>query len=390
MANETIVSPGVFTRENDQSFLPQGIGQIGAAIIGPTVQGPAFVPVLIRNGFSEFQRRFGGLSKNTYVPQTVREYLRSAGSVIVCRVLAGGGYKFNGSTKQLAALVTTGSAFSVLTSGHPSNAVTASAGSKVIEAVGATFSTQLKVGDGIRISSASVAFTSTVESIVSNTIVSMSEAFTGTAASSFATASRKTEINEILTVFYPSKNTSNANALELGDSTALSTVTNVSPFSISSSFGLTISGASQTAKNFTASLVTTQNDYIEQVIGLTGNSANSKTGANSYEFTAFPYLNFKSRQKQLADKHLLDIKLGIQESECTFTSSYSEGYNAASTPFITSQFDGSKNTTELFKFHTLADGTDTNKKYKISIANLKEPADIDGVEQYSQFNVLVR
>ena len=58
MANETIVSPGVFTRENDQSFLPQGIGQIGAAIVGPTQQGPAFVPVVIRNGFSEFQRRF--------------------------------------------------------------------------------------------------------------------------------------------------------------------------------------------------------------------------------------------------------------------------------------------------------------------------------------------
>ena len=51
MANETIVSPGVFTRENDQSFLPQGIGQIGAAIVGPTMQGPAFVPVVIRNGF---------------------------------------------------------------------------------------------------------------------------------------------------------------------------------------------------------------------------------------------------------------------------------------------------------------------------------------------------
>ena len=33
---EQIISPGVFTRENDLSFLPQGIGQIGAAIVGPT------------------------------------------------------------------------------------------------------------------------------------------------------------------------------------------------------------------------------------------------------------------------------------------------------------------------------------------------------------------
>ena len=390
MANETIVSPGVFTRENDQSFLPQGIGQIGAAIVGPTLQGPAFVPVVIRNGFSEFERRFGGLSKNTYVPQTVREYLKSAGSVTVCRVLAGGGYKFDGVDRQLAALVTTGSSFSELTTTHPSNAVTASAGSKVITAVGSLFTTQIKAGDTISITSASVTFNSLVEEVVSNTAISMSEAFTGTAAESLATASRKTEINEILTVFYPSQNKDNATALELGDSSATLPADGSTTFSISSSFGLTISGASQTAKIFTASLVTTQNDYIEQVIGLTGNSANSKTGANTYEFTAFPYLNFKSRQKQLADKHLLDIALKIQESECTFTSSFAEGYSAASTPFITSQLDGSKNTTELFRFHTLADGTDTNRKYKISIANLKEPANIDGVEQYSQFSVLVR
>ena len=53
---ETIISPGVFTRENDLSFLPQGIGAIGAAFIGPTQKGPAFVPTLIRNGFTEFTR----------------------------------------------------------------------------------------------------------------------------------------------------------------------------------------------------------------------------------------------------------------------------------------------------------------------------------------------
>ena len=41
---ERIVSPGVFTREKDLSFLPEGIGEIGAALVGPTDMGPAFVP----------------------------------------------------------------------------------------------------------------------------------------------------------------------------------------------------------------------------------------------------------------------------------------------------------------------------------------------------------
>jgi hypothetical protein len=46
---ERIVSPGVFTSETDASFLPQGISEIGAAIVGPTIKGPAFVPTLVRS-----------------------------------------------------------------------------------------------------------------------------------------------------------------------------------------------------------------------------------------------------------------------------------------------------------------------------------------------------
>ena len=64
---EQIISPGVFTRENDLSFLPQGIGQIGAAIIGPTTKGPAFVPTVVRY-FEEFEQIFGGYVSNYYTP----------------------------------------------------------------------------------------------------------------------------------------------------------------------------------------------------------------------------------------------------------------------------------------------------------------------------------
>ena len=92
---ENIISPGVFTRENDLSFLPQGIGQIGAAVVGPTEKGPAFVPTVIRRGFAEYEARFGSYSKDTYGPLTVRNYLRNAGTVTVVRVLGGGGWKYD-------------------------------------------------------------------------------------------------------------------------------------------------------------------------------------------------------------------------------------------------------------------------------------------------------
>jgi phage tail sheath protein FI len=89
---ERIVSPGVFTNEKDLSFLPQGISDIGAALIGPTQDGPAFVPTVIRN-LSEFEEIFGKEDQDFYVPFTAKQYLRSAGTVTIVRVLHIGGYQ---------------------------------------------------------------------------------------------------------------------------------------------------------------------------------------------------------------------------------------------------------------------------------------------------------
>ena len=36
-SSEKVISPGVFTNEIDQSFLPAAVADIGAAIVGPTV-----------------------------------------------------------------------------------------------------------------------------------------------------------------------------------------------------------------------------------------------------------------------------------------------------------------------------------------------------------------
>jgi len=88
---ERIVSPGVFTREKDLTFLPQGIGEIGAALIGPTEMGPAFVPTIIRN-FGEFETIFGKENQDFYVPFTAKQYLRNAGTLTIVRVLGLGGY----------------------------------------------------------------------------------------------------------------------------------------------------------------------------------------------------------------------------------------------------------------------------------------------------------
>ena len=93
--SERIVSPGVFTRERDLSFLPVGIGEIGAAIIGPTLSGPSFVPTVVTS-FQDFQTKFGNYTTDFYTPYTVKEYFKgNASSVTIVKVGFIGGYKTN-------------------------------------------------------------------------------------------------------------------------------------------------------------------------------------------------------------------------------------------------------------------------------------------------------
>ena len=91
---EKIVSPGVFTNEIDASFLPSAIGDIGAAIIGPTLKGPALVPTVVTS-FSEFEALFGSTFKSgsdTYqyfTSHCAESYLKNSGRLTVVRILDG-------------------------------------------------------------------------------------------------------------------------------------------------------------------------------------------------------------------------------------------------------------------------------------------------------------
>ena len=88
---ERIVSPGVFTRENDLSFLAQGVGEIGAAFIGPFKQGPAFIPTVVTSQ-SDFENIFGTPDGTYYTEYAVQNYLREAGTATIVRVAGIGGY----------------------------------------------------------------------------------------------------------------------------------------------------------------------------------------------------------------------------------------------------------------------------------------------------------
>ena len=94
---EKIISPGVFTNEIDQTFLPAAVADIGAALIGPTLKGPAGIPTVVTS-FSDFQAKFGDTFKNGLAGDTVQfltshaaeEYLKNSDTLTVVRILANG------------------------------------------------------------------------------------------------------------------------------------------------------------------------------------------------------------------------------------------------------------------------------------------------------------
>ena len=88
---ERIVSAGVFTNEVDQSFLAGGIAQIGAAIVGPTVKGPALIPTQITS-YGDFTAIFGSYTDDSYVPFVVQDYLKNGNVITVTRLLYEDGY----------------------------------------------------------------------------------------------------------------------------------------------------------------------------------------------------------------------------------------------------------------------------------------------------------
>lgn len=89
--SERIVSPGVFTREIDQSFLAQGVAAIGGVVVAPFNKGPGFSPTVITSE-GDLTNIFGDPDGVLYGPMTAQQYLRQQGQVTVCRVGGLGGY----------------------------------------------------------------------------------------------------------------------------------------------------------------------------------------------------------------------------------------------------------------------------------------------------------
>lgn len=93
---ESIISPGVFTRENDISFIQPAPIAAGAAFLGPAVKGPYDQPTIVTS-YSEYVRKFGDTflsASKSYEFLTsiaVKNYFQNGGqTALVTRIVSGG------------------------------------------------------------------------------------------------------------------------------------------------------------------------------------------------------------------------------------------------------------------------------------------------------------
>ena len=98
-SNRVFVSPGVYTSELDLTFVAQSVGVTTLGLIGETLKGPAFEPVLI-SSFDEFKTYFGSTSPEKdangnpkyELGYVAKAYLQESNQLFVTRVLGLTGY----------------------------------------------------------------------------------------------------------------------------------------------------------------------------------------------------------------------------------------------------------------------------------------------------------
>jgi uncharacterized protein len=119
---ETLISPGVLARENDQSQITSQPVQAGAAIIGPTVKGRVNIPTLVTT-YSEYLANFGstftsGSDEYSFLTSiSAYNYFQNGGtSLLVTKVASG---SFSAATSSLiAASASSDNAFTLETLGE--------------------------------------------------------------------------------------------------------------------------------------------------------------------------------------------------------------------------------------------------------------------------------
>ena len=435
MANSkrVFVSPGVYTSEKDLTFVAQSVGVTTLGLVGETLKGPAFEPILISN-FDEFKVYFGTTSPAKYgdgnpkyeLPYVAKSYLQESNQLFVTRVLGLTGYKpgktygiktLGGITVDLTSTPTTSG--STLT---PTSLTTITGATFYAELSGKTSTEGTSITDyliagsnsngayalnewftiGTVPASATSGLTGTrlvspignanknwynnyfVKSGSTDSTIHgvYSYLFVLTGASSFSvtrykySASLNTDYAGRTVCLLRSRGSYVSNALvhRVTGATAVQITGSTIDTNPLGEFNLAITDIGSIVNNFTCSFDTSSSKYITKILGT------DVFDKEKVEYPIYVHEVYPNLINNLFEQGLIR-GLSTDEQVLTEADNFVNPWDMAGSSTVVSEVRGGK-VFDLFSFLTVSDGDTSNYEVKITIANI----DIDTAE----FDILVR
>ena len=401
MADKVFVSPGVYTSENDLSFVTRQVGVTTLGLVGETTKGPAFQPIFVSN-YDEFKSFFGGLNATKVkdneapkyeLPYIAKSYLSQSNQLYVTRVLG-----FSGYDAGLAWGITLDAALDTSTTGitvssTPSATLiqfTANTSGTLTSVVSSDALVQSLYDGGLL--SSQLAFLSTAVTgatssfgpiyeknagTFSGASVNLVVSATGTDGSGNTTGTTSgntihysgtgyTDIEDKIVALLRSRGTYNGDE-ELLFNISANTVnfdSSVTSASTDPKGNFSLTGTTSAGKSFEYSLSfdKTKKNYISRVLGKGTQDGNTELFVEELFSNMF--------DDGITDSKIRGINIGALIEYDEKFGDYKEQYQPAVTPWVVSELRGT-NLLRLFRLWTISDGNAANSQFKISIKNIK-------------------
>ena len=433
-SNRVFVSPGVYTSEKDLTFVAQSVGVTTLGLVGETLKGPAFEPILVTD-YDEFKLYFGGSSPvkdgngnpKIELPYVAKAYLEESNQLFVTRILGLTGYKpvktfaiktLGGVTLGSLSGSTTGtcdpSTFNLVTGStffSSMSGVTAYDGQSMADYIFSSYSGNTNANDGQWFvigevpSSATSSLTPSLEEIspltglndvdnpngkewynqFCNTAGTEVYAFlfeynSGTTAYDVTRFVYNSTLlsgynNQVVAAFRSRGSYSGQTLnLEVTGNTHFNITGDDLPFNPFSEFTLTVTGATSGVKNFTCSMDMTSSKFITKVLG-TEVFDKPKSEIPVYVYESYP--NFlKAAFEQGFVRGLSLTEVFVAEGN-----NFVGQWDTPMSPTIVSEVRGGE-VSDLFDVITISDGNAANEQIKVSVININM--------ETGEFDMLVR
>ncbi len=420
-SNRVFVSPGVYTSEKDLTFVAQSVGVTTLGLVGETLKGPAFEPILVTD-YDEFKLYFGGSSPvkdgngnpKFELPYVAKAYLEESNQLFVTRILGLTGYKpvrtfaiktLGGFELGAMASSTTGitmdptpfSTFTGSTVYAELSGKTAHDGQSITDYIYSVFS-GVSGNDGVwfvigEADAADVAAQDPTKELISpltgelnadsiwnknwfnvynnglNEVYSYLCVWNGSTNQLSVTryeytATLLSDYDEQVVVAFRPRGSYSGQTLNLEVTTnAHFNVTGADlPNNPFSEFTITVTGSTSGVKTFTCSMDTTSSKYVTKVLG-TDVFDKPKSEVPVYVYESYPnYL--KSAFEQGFVRGLSLTEVFVSEGN-----NFVGQWDTPMSPTVVSEVRGGE-VSDLFDVITISDGNAANEQVKISIINI--------------------